>query len=263
MKNVLILLTSTMFLVSCEKEISVDLNSSDPQVIIEGNITDQPGSHVIRISKSVNFSERNNFPAVTGATVTVSDNTGFSETLVEQSQGEYHTINLRGIPGRTYTMTVVAEGKTYTAESKMPLKVFLDTISFNKITPPGSGVLYLPVPRFQDPVAFGNQYRFVITVNGKVDKAYYVNNDNLNNGALNNTPIRSADAEIQENDSVTVELRCIDQPTYLYFFSLDQIAGNGPGGGTTPSNPTNNIKGNKALGYFAAYTIDRMGLTAK
>lgn len=262
MKQVLKICLVALLFTSCEKEISVDLNSSDPQIIIEGNITDEKGPYTVKISSSVNFSEPNAYPPVRGAVVTITDNTGFTETLDEKKPGQYQTVSLAGVVGRTYKLNVAINGKVYTAESTMPSKVKLDTVTFNEARLPGQ-VLYLPVPVFTDPIEKGNQYRFLLTVNGKEDKTYYVNNDNVNNGVVNKAPIRSADADIKLGDSVELEFRCIDQPTYLYFFTLSQIAGGGPGGGTTPSNPPNNIKGNKALGYFSAHTVQRSKLLAQ
>jgi hypothetical protein len=258
MKQLFILCIPIFILTSCEKEIVVDLNSSDPQIIIEGNISDEIGPYKVSITKSVNFSDPNSFPAVGGATVIITDNTGFSETLEEVDPGVYYTKNLKGIEGRTYKLSVSANGKTYTAESTMPQKVNLDTITFNQVSPPGSGGFYLPVPVFQDPIEKGNNYRFIIKVNGLLDPTLYLNNDNVNNGSVNRAPIRSADAEIKAGDSVEIEFRSIDLSTYLYFFTLSQIAGGGPGGGTTPSNPPNNIKGDNALGYFSAHTIQKL-----
>ena len=66
---------------SCQKVIDIDLNSAAPQIVIEGSISDQPGPYTVKITKTVNFSETNIFPAVSGAAVTVSDDAGNSETL--------------------------------------------------------------------------------------------------------------------------------------------------------------------------------------
>jgi hypothetical protein len=57
-------------------------------------------------------------------------------------------------------------------------------------------------------------------------------------------------------------MRCIDGPVYDYFFSLNSIQGNGPGGGTTPTNPVSNISGG-ALGYFSAFTVQKVSAVVK
>ena len=98
----------------------------------------------------------------------------------------------------------------------------------------------------------GNSYRFVLNINGEPIKDYFVWNDNTNNGGINTRPLRT-NGTIKSGDVVSVEMQSVDETAYLYYFALSQLAGNGPGGGTTPSNPPNNISGG-ALGLFSAHT---------
>lgn len=68
------LLLITVFFTACEKVINVDLNNAAKKYVIEGIITDQPGSAVIKITQTKDFDEDNNFPGVSGALVTINDN---------------------------------------------------------------------------------------------------------------------------------------------------------------------------------------------
>ena len=47
---------------SCKKVIKLDLNTASPQMVIEGNIYDQPGPCIVKIYKSVNFDQSNPIP---------------------------------------------------------------------------------------------------------------------------------------------------------------------------------------------------------
>ena len=115
---ILIISILLIFFTSCEKVIYVDLNSVNPKLVVEGNITDQPGPYIIRLSNTVNYYDPNAFPAVKGATITVSDNAGNSEILKETSPGVYETSSLQGVSGRTYTMNIVTgDGTSYSAHS--------------------------------------------------------------------------------------------------------------------------------------------------
>src|SRR5688572_7546758 len=109
MKRLKILLTvlSLVMCGSCEKVIDIDLNQSSPAVVIEGDITNETGPYTIRITQSINFDDRNEFPPVSDAVVTVSDSEGNRELLTEVSPGVYETETTEGIPGRTYTLEVV------------------------------------------------------------------------------------------------------------------------------------------------------------
>ena len=242
---------------ACEQEIEIDLNSADPQIVIEGEVTNQKGPYTVRISKTVNFSESNQYPPVTGATVTLSDDLGFSEKLSENAPGVYTTATLQGQEGCTYTLKVESGGKTYTALSKMPNRVELKDIKAQESTFGfGTDTLYSATPLFDDPIASGNNYRFIQYRNGERDKSVTVFNDNVNNGNTNERPILSQNFEIKRGDTLVIEMRCIDKPIYDYFFTLSQSAGQGPGGGTTPANLPNNLSGN-VLGYFSAHTVQR------
>src|ERR1022692_4666787 len=100
---------------SCEKVINIDLNSVAPQIVVQGNITNQPGPYTVQLTQTVNFSEPNNFPAVSGAKVIIEDNAGNVDTLTENPAGIYTGTRLTGTPGRSYALVLTANGKKYTA----------------------------------------------------------------------------------------------------------------------------------------------------
>jgi Domain of unknown function (DUF4249) len=248
------LLLSTM--TSCMKIIEVDLNTTDPKVIIEGDITDEADGFKIKISKTVNFSAANNFPPVKGAVVTITDNTGSVQTLTESTAGIYTLKNTKGVSGKTYTLKVVAEGKTYTASSTMPkvvdlLGLEIELSPFNQAS--FTDKFYDIYPFFLDPAADKNNYLFFVSSKGKKEKGFSnVINDNLFNGSYNPFPLGVFDLKLKPTDTVTVEMRCIDKPVYDYYYSLNQISDNGDS--ATPANPVSNITGG-ALGYFSAHTV--------
>lgn len=254
MKKILTFCSALIIFSSCEKEIHIDLNSSEPQVVIDGSVTDAAGPYFVRITKTVNYSESNVYPGISGAVVIISDNLGNVDTLTETSAGLYQTSKIVGTPGRTYSLSVAVEEKKYYATSTMPLKVSLDSLKFSITAVPGEEDLYSVLPVFTDPLTLGNNYRYLLNINSELDDTYYVDNDNIGNGLVNKRSIFNPDLEIKLKDTVTVEFRCIDAASYTYFYTLGQISGGGPGGGTTPTNPPNNITGDEALGIFSAYT---------
>jgi hypothetical protein len=252
-------------LTSCQDEIEIDLNTSNPKVVIEGAITNLDEKHTIKITRTVNFSESNTYPTVSGAKVTISDNVGNSEQLTETSSGIYQTKTMKGVSGRTYTLTVVAEGNTFIAKSTMPTQVKLDSvkISLSTFTPPGAtSDNYIVFPQFRDPAGVANSYRFIQSSDKVKDNSILVSNDNIGDGQPNARPIFSQSFELKKGDKYSLEMQCIDRPVYDYFYTLASISGGGPGGGTTPTNPPNNISGG-ALGYFSAHTVQRISAVVK
>ncbi|SFB94347.1 protein of unknown function [Flexibacter flexilis DSM 6793] len=256
MKKYSIIALAFVLLASCTKEIDIDLNSVSPQIVIEGNISDEVGPYTVKLSRTIQFGQPNVYPSVQGATVIISDNTGIVDTLTETSAGLYQTHSIVGVQGNTYALKVLAEGKQYEAVCTMPHKINLDSVQLEEYTEPGESEKSLSVvPLYLDPVGLGNNYRFLIEVNGKEDKLYQVSNDNIGNGSVNQQPFFT-DTEyikIKKGDTVTVSMLCIDVSTYNYFYSLSQIGDGGLIGGAVPTNPPNNITGNKALGLFSAY----------
>jgi hypothetical protein len=232
----------------CQKVINVDLNSASPAIVIVGNVNDQPGPYVVTLSQTVNFSEPNTFPPVSGAFISISDNAGNIDTLVETIPGTYRTKKIIGTPGRTYDLTVIASGQTYTSSSTMPQPVTFDTlISYQQIGFRDTN-LY-PQAIFLDPAAVTNYYRFVETRNDSIVTRIFITDDQYDNGRFVNYTMRS-DTSLHIGDSVRVEMQCIDNGTYQYFSTFREASGNT---NVTPYNPISNIS-NNALGYFSAHT---------
>jgi Domain of unknown function (DUF4249) len=267
MKKINIALLLSILFSSCTKVIEIDLNANDPKIVVEGFITDEAGPYFIKLSETVNFASNNAYPAVQGAIVKLEDNFGQKDTLVEVSPGLYKTKNIQGISGHIYTLSIVAKGKNISAVSAIPNPVLLDSISFLKSSfgngPGNADTEYVPIPRFTDPITFGNCYRFVRTVNDTLDRTFYVDNDNLINGLQYQRPLFGGEVQAHKGDSILFEMQCIDKATYDYFNSLNASLGLGPGGGTTPSNPVSNVQGGNALGYFSAHTVQRKKVLVK
>ena len=262
MNKYIVIICNILLISSCTKEVNIDLNSSNPLLVIEGNITDQAGPYTVKLSKTINFSESNSFPSVRGALVIISDNLGVVDTLRETIQGIYQTHTIVGIQGHSYTLTVFAEGKQYNAISTLPSKVNLDSIQFES-DPGFNENTFEFVPVYYDPISIGNNYRFILTVNGKTDASFLVNNDVNSNGIVNQRSFASDDLKILEGDTVQITMLCIDADTYTYYKTLDELLGSNPIFAATPSNPPNNITGNKALGYFSAFTTQSIVAVAK
>ncbi|WP_313092514.1 DUF4249 domain-containing protein [Chryseobacterium flavum] len=259
MKNTFLIILSLFALSSCQKEIDLDLDDQSGNIVIEGNITDQAGPYTVRITKSVAVSQNNQYPAITDAKVTLSDNTGQTEILQYIGQGQYQTSAFTGVPGRTYTLNVQAEGKQYTAQSTMPEAVPFEGLQQDSFIF-GDKTSYTLLPIFTDPAALGNRYLFSFTINHLTRKTLNVFSDNVNNGLPNQRPLMlpnddndGNDHEVVVGDTIHVEMQSIDPNIFTYYSALLDISG---GGGVTPANPPSNIS-NGALGYFSAHTESR------
>jgi hypothetical protein len=252
MKQKITLLCSLACLISCTKVVDLHIGNNNSKIVIEGGVSNTTLAQEVKITRSIDFTEDNIYPEVTNALVTIIDNAGQTDTLSYKGNGLYQGTNLTGVTGRTYTLTINVNDTLFVAKSTMPSVVNLDSLAFVKMAlGPQTQINVIPI--FTDPTAIGNNYRYILSKNGKVYNGHYVFTDNINNGKVNQIPVQAQNAAIKNGDTVQVEMQCIDYSTYNYFYALSTIAFNGPGGGTTPSNPVSNISGG-ALGFFSAYT---------
>jgi Domain of unknown function (DUF4249) len=247
---------------SCTKVIDLKLGNDTGKLVIEASITNAPGPQYITLSKNVPFTNTNTYPAVTGATVIVTDNNGNAYPFTEGPAGTYSITPLKGIEGATYKMSVLTDGTTYTASSTMPQRVALDSVtSENNEFDPSKNKKQITV-HFLDPVGVPNQYRFVMSVNDVQVKDIFAIDDEFTDGRYVDFDLLEGDVDIYPGDTVKVEMQCIDKPIYTYWFSLEQQSPNGPGGGVTPSNPPTNITP-VSLGYFSAHTTQTRTIVVK
>lgn len=253
------MLVSAMLLLSCKKVIQIDFENAAQQLVIEGNVTNNTSTQMVKITKSVAITDASNFPALSGATVTISSNDNIYP-LKEVSAGNYAITSLKGQPGRTYQLNINYNGQTYTATSTMPSQVKLDSVGLETTSVVGKEYKTVAVA-YTDPAAETNYYRFLLTVNSKVSDNYFIYTDQLTNGRTVSRNLRDTDLNLEKGDVAVIEMQCIDQNIYQYWNGLSQNQNRG-GASTTPANPVSNIS-NSALGYFSAHTVERVQLTVK
>lgn len=246
---------------ACKKVIDVDLKSTTPQIVIEGNITDAGGPYEVKISKTVDFSVNNVYPPVTNAVVTITDTTnGITEQLYQSDSGVYITTDLIGVSRHTYRLQVNVNGQQYTASSTMPRRVPLDSITFAENVNFNNQMEINAVVNFQDPVGLGNYYMFTEHVDSRQIPDIFVFEDRLSDGRYIEDPLFNDSAYLQKGDTLVLSMDCIDQNIYNYFFTLMNVTGNNNFQSVTPANPVSNIS-NGALGYFSAHTTQRAAIS--
>ena len=258
MKNIFLIIISLFLVISCEREIDLNLEDQSGNIVIEANVTDQAGPYTVRITKSVSFTQSNSYPGVENAQVTLSDNLGQTENLQHIGNGIYQASSFQGQSGRTYTLKVQTDGKEYTSQSKMPEAIQFQGLEQDSFMVAGE-TSYTLLPIFVDPPALGNRYLFTYSVNDNPKKYFSEFSDNVNNGAPNQRPLilpnddEDGNVKVKVGDKITVKMQCIDDAVYIFYSALLQLSGGG-GGGVTPTNPPSNIS-NGALGYFSAHTV--------
>ncbi|MDD2305797.1 MAG: DUF4249 family protein [Prolixibacteraceae bacterium] len=267
MKKYIVISFAFLFLISCEKVIDIDLNKSNPRFVIEGNLSNKASESKVMISKTLNFDETTTYPLISGALVTITDNIlNQTDTLDESTTGIYIKPSLTGIEGHTYTLKVVIGNEIFEAISTMPYYVNLDSLvqetlagSESHFGPGGSGkpgsnsnseTSIQITPNYIDPIDSENYYQFVVTRNDTLVNDIFIRSDVGFNGSSSHLPLR---VKADKGDALTIDMQCIDNTVYNYFFGLNENINQSS---ATPANPTSNIN-NGALGYFKAYTSQK------
>ncbi len=249
-----IVLLAVLGLVSCEKVIDVDLNSADPRIVIEATLDDSREC-VVRLSRTVDFDQKNIFPPVSGAFITLSDGTGKVDSLREEGNGYYHAITVfDAYYGKTFTLTVSVEGKVYLASSTMPPPIEIDSLSFETMSFGETSTEVVNV-HFQDPEGIKNYYRFVETYDlFEPQKYIFITDDRLQDGQSITASLFSPDTVSRSGMLVRVMLHCIDEGVYEYLRTAAMITGREGESSASPANPVSNFSGG-VLGYFSASSV--------
>jgi hypothetical protein len=228
-------------------------------LIIEGNISDQPGPYLVQLSRTVTFYDTNTVIPVSGAGIIISDDAGHRDSLIEVSPGHYLTSTILGTVGHTYHLHVSADSKQYEASSTILPPVPIDSIGIN------SSFFAPTTPRgfimFNDPAGVANYYKSTLLLSQYVDSVHPLThprrqtklvaiNDRLTNGIRIQSTLR-ADYDINPGDTLQAELDAIDKPIYDYWYTLNNSTLSTQT--AAPANPPSNIS-NGALGYFSAYS---------
>jgi hypothetical protein len=260
-------------LVSCTKNVNLDLPNPPQLLVVEGHIEPNQQaylylSHNFAFFGSTTIASILSQDVVHGAKITVSDGTT-TDTMREilPSIGYYQSITLKGQIGKTYSLKVVAMGQTLTSSTTILQPIKLDSAWFQ--VQPGLDTLGYMWAILNDPPQPGNCYRWLAERIGKdttfIPPEYSVFNDQFINGQKfefyydrgifpGSKAMDDTDNErhyFKTGEKVVIKFCAIDNTAYqfynLYYF---QLSNNGNPFGS-PAPLPGNING--GLGIWCAY----------
>jgi hypothetical protein len=165
--------------ISCETKIDPALEKVDPVLVVDAWLTNKPGNQTIILSQTQPYFDATTPPPVTGAVVTVTDNSNkvFSFNEVGAKPGYYVWKpignELIGVVGNSYKLNIQTGGENYSASSRMGPVPPVDSITFKKNE-----------PTEQNPDFYRGQF-FAKDIVGKGD-TYWIRT--YKNGVLLNKP---------------------------------------------------------------------------
>lgn len=282
-----ILLFLLIIFASCEKELNIPLQASNPKLVVEGYIaTDQ--QPVVVLTKSVGFFDKidvSKIQFVSDAIVVVTDitaNRSIQLRPVQVQQFTVYTINQSDPTynhfknGRTehfYRLDITYDNQQYSALTKIPNNRGFDSLYYE----PNSrfkDTLYSLRARYSDPDTLGNFYKYFTKRSGLLSQdADFIEpfssrlDDDFINGQKN-IPIDlflgfeqndSIDNQFNETaafgrlgDTITVKLSAMDRAVYGFWKTLDFAEGSVGNPFAAPIQVQSNIS-NDAFGVWTGY----------
>lgn len=288
-KSAIYSLLSLLVIVSltgCEDVIDFQTETGPPQLVVDGWITNEPGSQTITLSWSSGYFDNGSPKPYLGATVTVTDNLGtvyeFKDVAgdgkyVWQSPGK----DTLGHIGRSYKLQIKNGNDIFTAANEIRRVPNVDSVVYQNETLPfepdkGPKKGYVASFYARDFVGEGDTYWIKPVIRGKavVEKPSLISTaydaafsaGAPSDGLIFILPLRQSittDSLYSAGASVGVELHSITNEAFEFLKQMREQASNG-GLFAVPiqnlkSNVVNtNSSGDKALGYFGASAVSRM-----
>lgn len=249
--------------VSCEDVVNVDLETSNPRLVIEASILWQKGTsgneQKIKLTTTTDYYS-NVIPVVSGATVFITDSSNTYTFYENPGTGEYLCGNFNPVINATYVLTVIVNGETYTATESLKAVPSIDYAEQDVFN--GFGGEEIEVKFFfQDNGAEENYYLAKFTSNFNLLPEYDYFDDEFTQG--NQMFSLYINEDMKANDELNFTLYGVSERYYNYMSILLNIAGGN--GGSPFSSPPATVRGNFvnqtnsdnfAFGYFNLSEID-------
>lgn len=258
------LIISILFFASCEKVVDVDLNTAPPKLVIDASITWKKGTsgneQRIKLSTTTDYFS-NIIPVVSGATVFITDTNNntfnFTETI---GTGIYLCDTFIPVLNASYTLTVISNGQTYTAQETLKPVPVIDKIE-QKNDGGFTGTDFEIKAFFTDNAATNDFYLFRFKPSFTAIPNYDVAEDKFFQG--NQIFGLYTSEDLKKADNLDISIYGISERYYNYMNILISIAGSN--GGSPFQSPPATVRGNIvnisneanfALGYFSLSEID-------
>jgi hypothetical protein len=265
LKIVFSIFFSMLILSSCEEVLNVDLNAANPNVVIEGLITDHPGPYIVKVTMTSDYYQNQPPPPVSNAVVIISDNTGIIDTLIQASPGVYKTKKTIGAKFRTYMLSVNISGKIYSAVSTLPDLYPVDSLRYTYY--PKRDLFhhkgYYPLAYSQEPQNQENYYLWKFYRNDSLlnkPNDIWVANDQAVKGSIRGLEFPYS---YHQFDTAAVKVFSITKEAFDFYTALEaQIRNDGGFFSSPPANAKGNLS-NGALGLFQTSSTDSLGIVIK
>ena len=233
MKRLILLLFLTGFY-SCEEVVDVDLEQSEPRLVIEASLlwdkeAGNEQEQIIKITTTAPYFDTE-IPPATGAEVTVSTPDGKEYIFSEISPGIYKSTNIPIAREGNYELSVVYNDQLYIATES-----FYSVTNLEEVVQGNDGGFSSEDTEFRlfysDPAGVDNFYLFRFSHDNIALQIY---SDEFTDG--NRSFAYFSDENVESGDEVGFDIQGISEGFYEYLFILSSQAGTA--GGPFQTQPT-------------------------
>lgn len=270
---IIILFYAAVILTSCTKRIDIELDSTYERLVVAGFITPQEGEQYVRLTRTADYFSNKPAPAVSGAVVTVSEDSTIVQFSEDIDNPGYYLApeDYTGTQGNTYHLDItlaepINSNVNYKAHEEMPqLADNIDSVvvEYNEQYERWIVRLYAWEPPSTDFYMFngmrnGNMITDTVSrVNISDDRLF---NGNYTSGAV---VLVLYENELELGDTFTLILSNITEEYANYMTDLQlELQPNDPMFSGPPANVRTNIT-NNAIGFFAAFPSAYTSTTVK
>jgi hypothetical protein len=272
MKHLLIYLISVVLITSCTEDIDITLDSTYERLVVYGELTTDTTSHIITLSRSMDYYNPQAPRGISNATVTLSwDDHTITLTENDTVPGKYQTASdFFGIPNKTYRLLINnvdidRDGTLETYEAVADLRPINPIDSVTLGYDPRNEHVTLGLWA-QDPQTI-DFYMVRYKQNGVLMsdslREWGITDDVFFNGnSTNGYPVLWLDQKkehekVVPGDVLELELMSITEDYFKFILECRISSGfQTPMFSSTPGNVRTNLT-NGAMGYFAAYSVSR------
>jgi hypothetical protein len=258
------LIILTLFAISCQDVVDVDLNTAPPKLVIDASINWAKGTsgseQKIILTTTTDFYS-DIIPVVHGATVYITNSTNTIFNFIENATtGEYICSNFIPVLNENYILTVISNGQTYTASETLKSVVPIDHI-VQKNDGGFTGKDIEIKAFFNDPIDETNYYMYKYKYSNIIKSDYNVREDTFFQG--NQFFSISRNRKLKAGDQIEITHFGISKTYFNYMNVLLSISGSQ--GGSPFQTPSATVRGNiinttnfdnYALGYFRLSETD-------
>jgi hypothetical protein len=258
-----------MLLTSCEDVVDIDLNTSEPKLVIEASINWEKGTsgneQEIKLTLTAPYYD-SDIPPANGAIVSIVDSNNTTFNFTEDGiTGIYKNLIFNPILNETYTLTINYQGETYSATETLIPVVAIDYVEQEN----DGGFLgdQIELKAYYTDPANEENYYFFEFLNANItsipDLGVY--DDEFSNG--NQIFGFYSHEDIEIGDVIEIKSYGVSERFYNYMSIL--LEQNGEGDGPFSTQPTT-VRGNCInetnaeyfpLGYFRLSEVDALTYT--